>query len=30
MNILYRPEFIRGFGTYKLRAERLMTPWNRL
>lgn len=25
MNILYRPEFIRGFGTYKLRAERLMT-----
>ncbi|AOO55255.1 aldo/keto reductase [Raoultella ornithinolytica] len=25
MNILYQPEFIRGFGTYKLRAERLMT-----
>lgn len=23
MNILYRPEFIRGFGTYKLRGERL-------
>lgn len=25
MNILYRPEFIRGFGTYKLRGERLTT-----
>ncbi|TCW17710.1 2,5-diketo-D-gluconate reductase B [Raoultella sp. BIGb0138] len=25
MNILYRPAFIRGFGTYKLRGERLIT-----
>jgi len=25
MNILYRPEFMRGFGTYKLRGETLKT-----